>query len=355
MMETNEIKRAWIISDTHFGARNNSVEWLNNMIAYFEDFFIPKVKENYKKGDILIHCGDVYDNRQSVNLLVLHRTISLFEKFREIFDGIYVIAGNHDIMRKNSNDISSLDTLKYIPGVHIFKEPISIKTKYADLLFMPWRKSHEDEVNTIHSYNADYLFCHTTISGVKFDKYRSSESGLKNGECKDFKRVYSGHIHLTQRYKNILYVGNPYQMTRSDTNNNKGFWCIDFESGEETFFENTYSPKFIKIYLEKTLDNTLNEIIDVSTNNFVDVYIPSEWLLKYQITPLIEQLSDVSKRLEVIPFDSDDKMENNEINYEKTLNTYNLCENYVNNMSLEKSIKDRLLKTLKELYNESIK
>ena len=107
IVKNENAKRAWIISDTHFGARNNSVEWLDRMTEYFEDYFIPKVKENYKEGDILIHCGDVYDNRQSVNLLVLHRTISLFEKFSEIFkDGIYVIAGNHDIMRKNTNDIT---------------------------------------------------------------------------------------------------------------------------------------------------------------------------------------------------------------------------------------------------------
>lgn len=106
-------KRAFIVSDTHFGARSNSVEWIDEMMDWFYSDFIPKVKENYQPGDILIHCGDVFDNRQSVNLLVLHRAISLFEELSKIFvDGIYIIAGNHDVMRKTSNDVSSLDCLK---------------------------------------------------------------------------------------------------------------------------------------------------------------------------------------------------------------------------------------------------
>ena len=44
--------RIWIISDTHLGARNNSVEWLDRMTEYFDHFFIPLVKEKYREGDI---------------------------------------------------------------------------------------------------------------------------------------------------------------------------------------------------------------------------------------------------------------------------------------------------------------
>ena len=70
IVKNEKAKRAWVISDTHFGARNNNVEWLDRMISYFEDYFIPIVKKNYKPGDILIHCGDVYDNRQSINFQI---------------------------------------------------------------------------------------------------------------------------------------------------------------------------------------------------------------------------------------------------------------------------------------------
>jgi len=358
MTENKNAKRVWIISDSHFGARNNSVEWLERMISYFEDFFIPTVKEHYKPGDILIHCGDVYDNRQSINLLVLHKTLSLFESFTKLFeDGVYVIAGNHDIMRKNSNDICSLDSLKYIPGVNIHKEPITLKTNYADCLLMPWRKSEADESVVVNGSNADYLFCHTTIMGAKFDKYRHSGAGIDSTECKQFKKVYTGHIHTSQDYKNICYVGNPYQMTRSDTNNMKGFRCLDLESGKELFFENTYSPKFVKIYVNKALENTTEDIVKVSNNNFVDVYVPNDYLMKYQVTPLIDEISKVSKRLDVIPFELDEEsnMQEYDIDYDKTLDTYNLCEKFVGGMSLDDGTKKKVLKKLKQAYLEALK
>ena len=357
-MENLKAKRCWIISDTHFGARNNNVRWLEDMIGYFEEYFIPMVKENYREGDILIHCGDVFDNRQSVNLLVLHKAIGLFEEFSKIFkDGIYIIAGNHDIMRKNSNDITSLDTLKYIPNVTVLKEPIDLSVNGSKLLLMPWRKSDSDEKAAVSASDADYMFCHTTIKGAKFDKYRHSGDGMDSNECKHFKRVYTGHIHLAQSYKNILYVGNPYQMTRSDANNMKGFWCLDFESGEETFYENKYSPKFVKLYINKALENTLQELIDACNNNFVDIYVPNDYLMKYQISPITDEISKVARRLDVIPFEMDESngMQEYDIDYDKTLNTYNLCENFVNGMSIEDSMKKRVLKKLKEVYNEAVK
>ena len=36
-----------------------------------------------------------------------------------------------------------------------------------------------------------------------------------------YKNVYSGHIHLSQKYNNIIMVGNIFQMTRNDANNDK--------------------------------------------------------------------------------------------------------------------------------------
>ena len=357
IVENNKAKRVWIISDTHFGARNNNVEWLDRMISYFEDYFIPIVKENYRPGDVLIHCGDVYDNRQSINLLVLHKTLDLFEKFSNIFDDVYVIAGNHDIMRKNTNEISSLDSLKYIPKVNIYKEPIILKTKSAECLLMPWRKSENDEKVVINGSNADYLFCHTTIQGAKFDKYRHAGSGINAKECTQFKKVYTGHIHTSQDHKNICYVGNPYQMTRSDANNMKGFRCLDLKSGEDTFYENTYSPKFVKIYVNKALENSLGQVLEISKNNFVDVYVPNDYLMKYQVTALIDEISKVCKRLDVIPFEIDENqnLEEYDLDYDKTLDTYNLCEKYVGSMSMDESTKKKVLKTLKRAYLEAIK
>jgi hypothetical protein len=100
-------------------------------------------------------------------------------------------------------------------------------------------------------------------------------------------------------------VGNPYQMTRSDAGNQKGWYILDINEGTEEFIENTYSPKFIRVYLNKFLDKSVGELKDICTNNRVDLYVPSSFLLKFQINPIIDILSEITKKLEVIPFEDE--------------------------------------------------
>jgi len=356
-------KRVIIVSDTHFGARSNSVEWLDVMRDWFHEDFIPKVKEIYQPGDVLVHCGDVFDNRQSVNLLVLHEGIRLFEELSKIFvDGIYVIAGNHDVMRKTTNEVSSLDCLKYIPGVHILKEPVIAELGSTKALFMPWRTNEEEEIRCLEEHKVHelhYLFCHTNIRNLKFDNSRDVEDGLGLSDLVNFRRVYSGHIHWGQHRGNVTMVGNPYQMTRSDAGNHKGWYVLDVESNEETFIENTYSPKFVRVYLNKYLDKSVGELKEICKNNRVDLFVPSSFLLKYQINPIIDILSEITKKLEVIPFEDEsggEDLEFDEMQADESFNIYSLCEKYVKKLSTyDDSTKDRVMHKINTLYTNVIK
>ena len=116
-------------------------------------------------------------------------------------------------------------------------------------------------------------------------------------------------------------------------------------------------PFVLERIVNKALENTLQELIDACKNNFVDIYVPNEYLMKYQISPLTDEISQVARRLDVIPFDIDESngIQEYDIDYDKTLNTYNLCENFVNGMSIEDRMKKKVLKKLKEVYNEAIK
>lgn len=352
--------RAFIISDTHFGARSNSVEWITEMTDWFRSDFIPKVKENYRDGDILIHCGDVFDNRQSINLLVLHEGISLFEELSHIFvDGIYVIAGNHDVMKKTTNEVSSLDVLKYIPNVHVIKEPIIVEVNDAKCLFMPWRTNDTEERSCLKEYKIhtlDYLFCHTNIRSLDFNSYTEIDEGISISELKRFKQVYSGHIHWQQKRKNVTMIGNPYQMTRSDVGNSKGWYLLDFKTGKDQFFVNSYSSKFIKIFLNEYLEKTLSQLITECKNNRVDLYVPSNYLVKYQINSLIEELSKVTKRLDVIPFENDMPTEMIDGDLQTGFNIFGLCEKYVQNMSsLDDVSKNRVMSKITSIYHKILK
>lgn len=351
-------KKAIIISDTHLGARSNSTEWLTTMTDWFRNDFMPRAKELYEPGTILIHTGDVFDNRQSINLMVLHEGMTLFEEMSQIFDGIYIIAGNHDVMKKTSNDISSLDCLKYIPKVNIIKEPILADIDGVKALFMPWRSDVSEEKKCITDFGKEdpkLLFCHTNIYSLRFDNSREVEEGLQTEDLRTYEKVFSGHIHWGQKRGNVTMVGNPYQMTRSDAGNPKGFYEFNFETFEEKFHQNNHSPRFVRVQLNHYLEGTLSELLNECRNNRVDLYIPSHYILRYQVNPIIDAIAEVARKLEVFPFEEDQNI-NIEGDELQTLSIFEMCQRYITQMrSVDDGVKKKIEDKISKLYNQTIK
>jgi hypothetical protein len=262
-------------------------------------------------------------------------------------------------MRKSSNDVSSLDCLKYIPRVNIIKEPIIAKFSTTTALFMPWRTNEAEEKKCIEEFevhNCNFMFCHTNIRNLKFDNSRDVDEGLSTEDLIEFQRVYSGHIHWGQHRKNITMVGNPYQMTRSDSGNKKGWYLLDLETGEETFNENEYSPKFIRIHLSKHLETSIGELRSICKGNRVDLYVPSDYLLRYQINGIIDELSKVTMKLEVIPYESEiDSTIQIEEESQSSFNIFGLCERYVQSIkSYDESTKEKILSKINQVYSEIV-
>ena len=78
-----ENRKIWLIADTHFGYKSDNEEWLNDYIGYFEDVVIPIMKKYVKKNDILVHLGDVFDNRAIIGLNTICKVISLLNIFQQ--------------------------------------------------------------------------------------------------------------------------------------------------------------------------------------------------------------------------------------------------------------------------------
>jgi len=303
----SEIKRVWFITDTHLGARSNSQEWIDIIEDYFYNFFIPLVKKHYRPGDILCHLGDVFDSRSAINLKVLTVCVNIFEDLSEIFkDGIIIIPGNHDVYAKSSNDVNSLISLKWIPNIQIFEEPASLMIGTKKFLLMPWRKDHEEEKACVQSMGPhDYLLCHADIAGMKFNKHVVVSTGCDISTYKDFTRVYCGHIHYAQRKNNITLLGSPYEITRSDMNNEKGITLLDLESGKEQYWPNTHSPRFLQYSFTHILNDTPEKTKHNFRNNFVDVYINSEHSLKAPLGTLTEMLEGSFRKIDFRPSQED--------------------------------------------------
>lgn len=356
------VKRIFMVSDTHLGCRANSVQWLNIIEDYFFNFFIPLVRREYKQGDVLFHLGDVFDNRQSINLAAQDLGIRVFEELSKIFPEIHIIVGNHDIMKKNSNDISSVDCLKYIPNVTVHKEPKVIEYSGINCMLMPWRRDKYHEADTISAVNKkiDYLFCHTETQGVQTTQSTKhlSDHGNELGLFSRFKRVYSGHIHFRQTKGNVVFVGNPYHMTRSDRGNDKGVYILDLSTGEHQFIVNDMSPTFIKYNITDIFNRRMLDIVSEISGNFVDVYIPSNMLGKCDISKFMDFLDGHAKRLEPRIYDEDNPItldeDSERSEFNSDLNLINIATDFINGSNYDDSLKEKLIQSIIDLYKQAL-
>lgn len=356
----HNIKRFINVSDTHFGVRSNSVEWMDIHRDYFFKWFIPMLKENYQEGDALIHTGDVFDSRQSLNLKVMNMGLDIFNEISKIMP-IFVICGNHDIYHKKTNDINSLKPFQYMDNVHVYEDPVILELNKGKTraLLMPWQDTHDQEHKIIESNTADYLFCHTDIRGLKFNSFVQVEEGVDASRVDKFKRVYSGHIHYAQVNKNIRMVGCPYPLTRSDIGNVKHVWYIDFTDDTEKGIPNDYSPKFVRMKLEKVLEMKYERVKELVDNNFVDILVHSSWATNFPFNTFLEAFADVRYRklnyIITTMGDGDEiDLENGE-KYEKEVDLPTLIDMYIDSLTYNDSIKSKLKDVSRKLYYKSIR
>jgi len=356
MINLPQIKRIIFITDTHLGVRNNSNDWIEIHENYFKNWFIPLCKKIYRPGDCLVHLGDVYDSRQSLNLRVLNLGIEIFEELSTIFkDGIFIICGNHDIYGKNTNDINSLKSLKWIPGIKIFEEPETIKFGKRKVFLMPWRKDHEAEREILSKVDEhDYMFCHTDLKGLLFNKFVRIEEGLNYDDMSKFNRVYSGHIHYSQNFGKMRMLGSPYQLTRSDTDNPKGITVLDLETEFEEYYENNYSPKFVRLTFEKVLNSTPEELSKIFKNNFIDILVDPEIAVKAPLGLLTEYL-DPPLKISFTPITTPDQTIVDEGFHDlegKNFSILELTQLYLEKSNYEDEKKTKIYKAIEKLLHK---
>ena len=65
-----------VISDTHWGARNDSQAFMNYFRKFYEEVFFPTLQE--RGIDTIIHMGDVVDRRKFINWKTVFQMREMF-------------------------------------------------------------------------------------------------------------------------------------------------------------------------------------------------------------------------------------------------------------------------------------
>jgi len=373
------MSKIFLIGDTHIGlGYPNSVDkWFKVHQEYFSDFLIPLLKREVKKEDIIVHLGDLFDNRNIIPINLLNYGMDVVEEISKIAP-LHIIVGNHDLWSKSASEINSIRPFRYIPNVRVYNFTEILEYNGLKILMMPFFEKRLDQIKSIdENNNCDYLFCHSDLNGCKMHLTSVAHKNADKIDISDFKsfsKVKSGHIHLVQSNNHFTFVGSIFQMDRNDMGDQKGIFVIDTNDGTEQFFPNKVSPVFKKFRVANEDDiDKLDELKD--TKDYIDLSISNNLLinnrkLRRKLEVMLEKgnfasvdyIDDITKELvdgeEVnesieIEFDENGMEISVQLEYEDYIKEYILKQKYDND-KFKSGIVNEFDEVIK-IYNENYK
>ena len=103
-----------IITDTHFGAKNNSQFWCTKQMDFMYKTLIPYIN-NLDEQWTLVHLGDVFDSRSVINSKIVDEVDKMFKAINEVCGKhnteMIVIGGNHDYFSPENDSVSFLNII----------------------------------------------------------------------------------------------------------------------------------------------------------------------------------------------------------------------------------------------------
>ena len=346
-----------IITDQHFGARNDSTHFLDFYEKFYSEVFFPTIESN--GIDTVLILGDTFDRRKYVNFFTLKRAKQMF--FDPLFNRgiqIHMLAGNHDTYFKNTNEINSVDLLlsEYAISLNVIDGPTEIYVGPHKICMMPWicADNYEDSMTMLKDTDADICMGHFEIAGFAMYRGMPSEGGLDRGIFRKFSHTFSGHYHHKSNNDDIYYLGNPYELTWQDYNDPRGFHIFDLDTHQLDFIQNPHRMFHRIIYDDK--EQTIKEIDNMDLKPYTNTYVKVVVINKtnpYLFDKFMNNLYNVN------PADITIAEDFTELNEDDTLvdeaeDTLTILNKYVDGITEESIDNDKLKILLKELYIEAL-
>ena len=262
-----------LITDTHWGARGDSLAFAEYFNRFYYEQFFPYLAEHRITN--IFHLGDIVDRRKYINFV----TARHLRKFVEYCDSqgirLDVIIGNHDTSFKNTNEVNSMRELfeHSTYDINYYSDPTVVNLGGTDIAVLPWVCSgnYEESMEFLRSTNSQILFGHLEIAGFEMYKGAVNDHGFDSKIFDKFDTVCSGHFHHKSTRGNINYLGAPYEMSWSDYNDPRGFHIFDTDTRELEFIRNPLTM-FNKVHYHDQ-DKTLDEIMAVDFDHYKGSYV----------------------------------------------------------------------------------
>jgi DNA repair exonuclease SbcCD nuclease subunit len=326
-----------VISDIHLGLSSNSDYFLTRCELLFDDIRDYAIKHKIK---YLIIAGDLYHTRKSLNQKVIDTSLQIMHNLKNVFEKIYIIAGNHDLYFNESMEICSLSLFYGMDHVKVIKEPY-----YLDnITLLPWLFNKEILKNKEQN---DILIGHFEINGITLNASGTIAEGynLNLSDFSDFNLVLSGHFHKPGKYGNIVYLGSPFQHNFNDIGSINGFYELNSENCDLKFIEFTKSAKHYRI-------KDTDDFTDVK-GNVIELYFTDDYGIEKN-KEIIKKFSDLKPyKLITKYFNKDLSIKNDEDEDVIIGDKLEMLKKYYDNIDLTKGINKKLiLKLIDNIYKE---
>jgi len=346
-----------IITDQHFGARNDNPAFLDYYERFYTNCFFLKLKE--KNIKTLLILGDTFDRRKYVNFNSLKRAKEMFfEPLREMGIKVYMLAGNHDVFFKNTNEVNSPELLlKQYSNITVIDDPTEIEIGDHKICMMPWicTDNIERSVKMLDATKATLCMGHFEIQGFAMYRGMESREGMNPDLFRKFDLVFSGHYHHRSDNGHIYYLGNPYELTWQDFDDPRGFHFFDLTTRKLEFIQNPYKM-FHKVFyddLNKKIEDILHVDFSELKDSFVKVIVKNK-TNPYWFDLFIEKLEKIGLAdLQVVEDHLNLNLEGDDDIVNEAEDTLTILKKYVNTLDIETD-KQKLEKLIHKLYEEAL-
>lgn len=346
-----------LINDTHAGARGDNPLFNEYFFKFWENTFFPYLKEHNITQ--ICHLGDVVDRRKFINFVILNSWRKrFFDVLKREEISMDVIVGNHDVTYKNTNEINAMHELfDHYDNINVLIEPRDVEYDGLSIAMVPWINvsNYEQCIDFMKNTKSEVCFGHFEIAGFEMDRGNICHTGLDKKMFDRFDVVLSGHFHHKSSDGNINYLGNQYEITWADYNDQRGFHVFDTDTRELTFIPNPYKMfhrlsyddgsqdfEFWKNYNFDELKDCYVKVVVVNKQNpyLFDKVVDDLYKAGVADIAIVEDFTEIT-------LDDDEEIIN------QAEDTMTILNKYIDGLTLNVE-PDKLKTMMRELYVESL-
>lgn len=348
-----------IITDTHYGVRNDNLTVQVWQRKFLDDIFFPTL-DRYDVRTVL-HGGDYGDRRKYINFATARFIEEAYRTpLRQRGITEHVLIGNHDCFLRDSTAINSVDELyRMDTTMRIHAQPTEVDVDGTGILLLPWicGNTRAATEQLIATSSCPLVLGHLELTGFQMYRGVPQHEGMDPKPLSRFARVFSGHFHHPSAHGNITYLGAPYPMVWSDYQDPRGFTLLDTETYETEFIPNPYAMFVRLVYDDEQQTAAYREslLADVASGRFQDAYVKIVVKTRTQPHWLDEILDALTKcnPQDVLVIDDVQETTTETSDASIDIDTLTLMTEYVNSLAISCD-KIALQDYLRTIYHEAV-